>query len=148
LQGSGYKGNTGTLIINLQDGEGYINGEEHTVGIKAARIIEGKEDLILYASFSASLLHPGQNGENAVSYQVTGYPGALIRHINSNNTISPNSFTLTSTCKTGSGEIENIVTYWKLNGVKKGSGESFSIETAAIKGENITVECYLDEAYT
>jgi hypothetical protein len=145
LQGTGYDGNRGTLTIELQNDKDYINGEEHTVGIKAARIVDDKEDLILYASFSASLLHPG---EDAVSYQITGYPGVLIRHINSDNTISPNSFTLTSTCKAGSGKIENIKTYWKLNGEKKGSGESFSIETNGIEGENIIVECYLDADYT
>jgi hypothetical protein len=98
---------SGNTITIFPETPGRLAGEEHVVGIQA---YNAEKDATLYTSFSAAKLHAG---EDAIGYKVTGYPAAIVRHINANNQFTPDDFVLNAYKQTGTKEFKTCDGYWK-----------------------------------
>lgn len=98
----------GLLTVRPQT-SGRLGGENHIVGIKA---VNTAKNTTLYASFVAAKLHAG---DDAIGYKVTGYPAAIVRHVNTIGQYTPDDFVLQAHKQIGANEFEPCGGYWKYS---------------------------------
>ena len=122
---------TGVLTIRPQT-SGHLAGENHTVGIKATNMTK---NAVLYTSFTAAKLHAG---DDAISYHVTGYPAAIVRHVNTIGQYTPDDFVLQAHKQVGANEFEPCAGYWKYS-INNNSDQEFLVDDSAKASVNVDV---------
>ena len=106
----GLKGSvSGKVITIMPQTNGKLAGEEHVVGIKAYNV---ERDLTLFGSFTAAKLHAG---DDAIGYKVIGYPTTIVRHVNTDNSFTPDDFVLSAHKQVGAYDFTECAGFWKYS---------------------------------